>query len=157
MLQIIQTKDQGATFVNKCETEEGGEEKLLSEMPSTISEMKDNQLSPFVGNPSINGKYGTLHIKMAIRPTVPMQRGYEQKEYLWPIYNKFNITHRCSFIYDECQEIYQHRIAVLTGQPSVFNKREARFDLIKKPKTSIAGKSNKQKNKEKNMQILILK
>ena len=61
-----------------------------------------------------------------------MQQGYKQKEYLWPVYDRFNILHQRSFIYDECQEVYQHRIAVLIGQPSCFNEREARLDLIRK-------------------------
>ena len=67
---------------------------------------------------------------MAIRPTIVLQSRYEQKKYLWPIYDQFNITKQQSFIYDECQEIYQHQIAVLIQQPSVFNERKATFDLM---------------------------
>ena len=82
LLNIIQTKDQGDTFMNWSETEDGGEEKLLSEIPTEVQEMKDERLAPYVGLPSSNCKNGSLHDEMAIRPTIPMQCGYKTERIL---------------------------------------------------------------------------
>ena len=63
LLDIIQTNDQGARFVNRCEIGDGGEEKLLAEVASMVREMKDNRLVPFVRIPFINRKIGPFTSK----------------------------------------------------------------------------------------------
>ena len=129
LLTIIKENDDGAVVVNKFETENGGEEKVLAELGDKNT-LSDGELKPFFHKPMVNSYRGTLHLKTAIRSSQPMQRGNQQREYLRNIFMKFNVQGQRYAAFDPVQEINQFRIGALVGITAEFNEIDTRRDIM---------------------------
>ena len=130
-IKIVRKNDDGAVYVNKFETEEGGEEKTLASMDENDCSITHDRLKPFFHKPMINRHKGTFHVKVAVRSSQAMKRGYEQRTYLAPIFHKFNNNGYRFAAFDPVQEINQFKIGALVGITPDFNEVDARMDLMK--------------------------
>ena len=130
LLDIIQKNDQGASIINRFETELGGEEKTLTDISDDVRTLTKGSLQPFFHRPMINRYRGTFHVKIAIRSTRAMNRGTEQRNYLTPIFENYNRPNNRFIAYDPVQEIHQFKIGAFIGISSEFNEVDARKDIM---------------------------
>ena len=127
----MRKNDDKAAIVNRFETEEGGEEHLLTEISEDTTTILRGELKSFFYCPLVNRHRGTLHLKLAIQSGEPMNRGEEQRQYLWPIHQQFNRDGVAFAGFDPVQEIHQFKIGALVGITSEFNEVDARKDIMK--------------------------
>ena len=86
---------------------------MIDNIPSEVCSFKDPYLQPFVSKPMVNSYRKTLHLRLAIRTGQALQRGQAQRRYLAPIFDLFDLSGICTFLYDPIQEFHQFKIAAL--------------------------------------------
>ena len=131
LLAIIRQNDEGACITNKFETEQGGEEHGLIEIKDGTKSITGGILQPFFHRPMINRYRGTFHVKVALRSSMAMNRGREQRNYLSPIFELYNRRDIAFVAYDPVQEIHQFKIGAFIGISSEFNEVDARKDIMR--------------------------